>query len=186
MKIIDLKKFSGPFVEKQISEYCGGKDNNRGIFGNHVTGLLYHDPSYGIKGPTHKVAISFFKSGLGLYFRNLENNRMILLKYPHIKSVEILKQPDIVRPYDYSMFSALMKWGVSYHHAKNFLMPKEIIVENLGTCTIVTEDHIFKFVIKKMNSTKVGQIFNQSGLKGVLNISVEPPKIINSNYVINR
>ena len=185
MKIIDLKKYSGPFVEKQISEYCGEKDKNQGIFNNHVTGLLYHDPSYGTKGPTHKVAISFFKSGLGLYFRNLENSRLILLKYPQIKSVEILKQPDIVRPYVYSMFSVFMKWNVSYHYAKNFLMPKEIIEENHGTCTIVTEDHIFKFVIQKMNSTKVGQIFNKSGLQGVLNISISPPKI-NSSYLINR
>ncbi|MBK7635302.1 MAG: hypothetical protein IPJ13_14255 [Saprospiraceae bacterium] len=185
MKIINLKKYSGTVVRKHIDDYCGGKvEKNKFwvLFDNHIVGLQYCDPGYGIAGPTHNVSLSFFKNGLGVYFRNIENNRLVLLTNQEIRSILIEKRSDVVRPFDFSMFTLLMKLGVNYHIAKKILMPKEIIEDNAGICIITTEDHHFTFTLKKMNAAKVGEIFQQTGLESVLHISIASPVIIGSGY----
>ncbi|MFZ1524583.1 MAG: hypothetical protein WAT22_07185, partial [Saprospiraceae bacterium] len=126
--------------------------------------------------------LSFFKNGLGVYFRNIENNRLVLLTNQEIRSILIEKRSDVVRPFDFSMFTLLMKLGVNYHIAKKILMPKEIIEDNAGICIITTEDHHFTFTLKKMNAAKVGEIFQQTGLESVLHISIASPVIIGSGY----
>jgi hypothetical protein len=187
MKIIDLKKYAGASAQKQIDDYCGGKvDRNKflGFFDNHIIGLQYCDPGYNIAGPTHNASISLFKNGLGIYFRNLENNRLVLLTNQEIRSISIEKRSDIVRPFNFSIFTMLMKSGISYHRSKKFLMPKEYLEENAGICNISTEDHHFTFTIKKMNAAKVGDIFQQSNLSSVLHISIASPVIMGSGYAV--
>lgn len=181
MKIINLKKYKGISVDRQIEALCGSKKSSASklsFFGDHISGLHYCDPEYGIVTPTHRVSISLFSKGLGIYFRNIENNRLVLIPYEEIVYASVKKNADIIQPYRFSPFSILSKMGFSFSTIKSWLMPKEIMESHPGLCEFGTQEHIFSFIIDKNTPERVIQKLNNSPIGDILQIEIVPFKIL--------
>ncbi len=181
MKIIDLANKSNGFAERHIREYCGGRTIQSrwtNLLNKGVGGLTFIDSEAREENKKHRVIISFFNDGLGFYFRNIYRNRLILLKTEQIKSIEIVKNQDIIRPFSFSLFSILASAGVRYSTASAYLTPREIIKEEKATCTFRTDEHFFNFVLEKTTPEKLASGFKNSPIAHLLKENIHSPKII--------
>ncbi|MBK8518227.1 MAG: hypothetical protein IPL55_18675 [Saprospiraceae bacterium] len=180
MKIIDLSNKSNSLVDKHINEYCGGKIlENKWIslINRGVGGMTFFDINGGEETKEFKVNIGFFKQGIGLYFQKAFTNKLVLLKLEEIKSVEVVKEADILRPYSFSIFSLLSKAGLKHSTASSYLIPKEIIKEDKAKCIIMIEDQFFELILDKITPEKLSSVFKKSNLGHLLRVQVASPKI---------
>ena len=181
MKIIDLAQNSNEFAERYIKEYCGGRNivtpkTNLGF--KDIKGLTFVDPEATGYFKTYKVIICFFNDGIGLYFRNFFRNKLILIKKDQIKSIEIEKNVDIIRPFTFSLYSLLSRAGVGHSTAASYLTPREIIKEEAANCTFRTEDHFFNFLIEKTTPEKLVSQLKESNLAHLVQKNIHSPQIL--------
>ncbi len=181
MKIIDLSKNSSAFAERYIREYCGGRTIESrwtNLLSKGIGGMTFIDAESLDESKTHKVVFSFFKDGLGFYFRNAYRNKLILLKKEQIKKIEIGKNADIIRPFSYSLYSILSGVGIGHNSAAPYLTPREIIKEERAFCSVYTEDQYFNFLLEKITPEKLVSVFGKSDLSHLIKEDIHSPQII--------
>lgn len=181
MKIIDLAVTSQQKSEQHTKDYCGGKimyKNGPIKVEQGIVGLSYEDPLLEASQIKYVVSISFLDQGIAIYFRNLRQNRIVLLTYDEIEEIQINKGKDIIRPLRFSLFSLFSRIGLHHNKAVKYLAPKEIIQEETPVSIIKTKDHYFSFVLDKITPERVSEIYLKTKLKDKLHVQIQSPEII--------
>lgn len=138
MDTFDLNKTSKVRVNNAIHTRYGGRYSTSEIFKlgrAGVAGMIYFDESLE-SGKHVKVTLERLKNGLAIYFRNIDENRVLIFNFEEIMEVKLVKEEDILVKKSPSIFSLLLKMGVNYHYAKMFLLEHEIINEYKAELTI--------------------------------------------------
>lgn len=183
MKVIDLSKNSHTFAERHLREYCGGRTIESrwtNLLSKGIGGMTFVDTEALEENKPHRVIISFCNRGLGIYFRNIYRNKLVLLKTEQIKSIEIVKKADIIKPFSFSLYSLLSRVGIGHNSASPYLTPREIIKEEKATCILRTEDHYFNFILEKTTPEKLVSVFKKSDLAHLVKDNIHLPQIIST------
>jgi hypothetical protein len=181
MHIIDLSKNSHAHADRLIRDYCGGKSiENKWthLFNKGVGGLRYIDPASQNNEQSYKANISFYKNGIGVYFRNFRSNKLILFSTKEINKLELIHGVETIRPLRYSPFSLLNAMGYSYKSSSRWLLPKEIINERQIKFYIITDDHYFEFDYVKFSYDGFIDELRKAGFGEILKIQVFPPNVV--------
>lgn len=182
MKVINLIIKSKHFVNQEIQSICGGKSIETfwiSGFQKGIGGLGFTDPESSNHDEKYMVSIAFFKTGLGIYCRNMYSNYLVLIPENELLSFKLIKEKDFISPKAISLFSIMNKMGFSYHTSSKYLMPKEIILENPAELIIRTPEKFFKLEIDKITPDKLINVFKKSKFVHLLEVQIELPKLLN-------
>jgi len=180
LKVIDLKVTSRLKVENDIRQLCGGHpDEGKWAFLKEkgLSGLSFTDHQLKTEKAQFKSILALYKNGLGIYCRNIYSNKLVLLPETDVKSIEIIKNKDVLRPFKYSLFSIMNKIGISYETASKYLMPVEIVAQHPIQCIIRTENTYFTLNLEKLHSNTLIKTLNNTNFAEILAIKTEGPSI---------
>jgi hypothetical protein len=172
MNIIEVSSRNKYKILNHINEFCGGETKGKkGISGfKYIQGLDIDFQSTGILDP-HSINLEIFNNGLGIYFRNIHLNYIILLSSNEITSLAITKGTDLINNSKYSIFYLLMKLNIPYHLSKYFLLEKDITKMNKSIVKISLQEN--KEIILSNSERKIRilkEILEKSNLNKSLNI----------------
>lgn len=180
MKVIDLKVTSRVKVENDIRQLCGGHpDDGKWAFLKEkgLSGLSFTDHQLKTEKAQFKSILALYKYGLGIYCRNIYSNKLVLLPSSDIKSIEIIKNKDVLQPLKYSLFSIMNRIGISYETASRYLMPVEIVDQHPVQCIIRTDNTYFTLTLEKLHSYTLIKTLNNTTFTEILAIKTERPSI---------
>ncbi|MBK8625335.1 MAG: hypothetical protein IPN86_07165 [Saprospiraceae bacterium] len=182
MKIIDLTKTSKLKLRNEVERICGGQSiedqwisgPGRGLGGfAFKDNLLADDQNKNL----FNCNLAFYKNGLGIYFRNGFSNYLVLIHEDEISSIELEKNSDIIKPYKYSLYSLLIKIGINPSKAAEYLMPKEIVKENIAYCIIRLPETHFDLELLSISIDKLKNRLSKTKFVHLLKLNLLPPRI---------
>ena len=153
MDSFDLNRTSKLRVNNIINTQYGGRFSATEIMQNGrvgAAGMIFYDATLG-EGKHVKVTLERLKSGLAIYFRNIDENKLLLFNYNEVNEITLLKEEDILVKKSPSLFTFLKNIGVNYYYARMFLFEHEIINEYKAELTIYPSnfDEIKLYVSRK-------------------------------------
>jgi hypothetical protein len=131
MELINLSKISKhKFNNTILTKYGGFKQGLKGTSGfTHISGLDQSFSSSGILDP-HTINLEFYKEGLGIYFRNIHHNYLLLSTFNDIIKITISKDYDLYEYKKYSFFNFLINAKVPFTYARYFVLENQIKLNN--------------------------------------------------------
>ncbi len=183
MKTLDLTKLSKYHVEREIRTVCGGYINEKkwlSGFNIGIGGLMFTDTKGSNTPEKYKVVLANYKNGIGLYFRNVHSNYLVLIAKDKIRKIEIIKEKDVIKPMKLSIFNLLLKVGFPSEKAVGYLAPNEIISENPAFCIIKTEDYFIQLQLEKTSPQKLVSTLKKSDFNEFVHENINKPEILRS------
>lgn len=180
MKVIDLTRASKHKKNQSIKEYCGGLTlETRWLmrFEKGISGFTFTDPEIPDTSQKYVATMAFYKEGLGIYCRNMFANYLILIHQDDIRSIEIEKRHDIIRPTTFSFYKILRYLGASEFTSSKYLMPKEIIEEHKAKFILRCTEKYITLELDKLPYHKLISVFKKSTFVDKLNVNVQSVKI---------
>lgn len=181
LKVVNLKLKSNT-PSQDIVQYLGQPIKasfRKGGFKNGISGFTFIDPQNCEAKNKFKCHLVVYEKGLGIYFRNFGSNYLIIIQKEEIKSIAVLKNSDVIKPYAFSLFSLLKNLGLHYENASKYLMPAEIIEEYKANFQIRLEETYFNFELEKITTEELVSFFEFNMYKDILRINVLSPKYLN-------
>lgn len=181
MKVIDLIVKSKHHVNAEINKICGGKSLETFWitgFQKGIGGLTFTDPAYDDEDKKFMVALAMFKSGVGIYCRNMYANNLILIPENEIIKLAIKKNEDVVKPFRLSPFLLIKKLGFSEHTASKYLIPKEIIKESKASLFIHTDEKFIQLDLEKISPADLVSLIKKTKFVHLLQIDISPIQIL--------
>lgn len=182
MKVIDLTKISKSKIKSEIDLICGGQsleDKWLSGLGRGLGGFIFTDPQILDEQNSFKCNLAFYKEGMGIYFRNIYSNYLVLIHEDEIAAIEIRKLGDTIMPYKYSFYSLLVKAGFDPIQSSVYLMPKEIKEEFPAQCILRLRDVFFTFQLENISIIKLKNTFLKSRYAKYLTVDVSSPIFLN-------
>ena len=143
MDSFDLNRTAKLRVNNVISKSYGGRYSRSEALQLKrigVGGMIFMDES--LKENTHvKCTLEILKGGLAIYFRNIEENRILIFSYDEIAHISFTKEADILIDKSYSIFKSLLSFGVNFFYARIFLFEQEIINDFKAEVLITPESY---------------------------------------------
>ncbi|MBK6499231.1 MAG: hypothetical protein IPG00_14155 [Saprospiraceae bacterium] len=181
MKIVNLTVAGGYKPETEIARFFGKDSLPNGATSfrkKGIGGLTFWDPQDEDRKHKFKCIMVAFPDGLGVYCRNHRANYLVLIHKRELKSIDFVKEQDTIKPYAWSLYSLMMKAGVSYHTASKYLMPVEIIHHDSAKCILHTEETFLTFELDKAHPDKLISFLKEHHFQDILNNKILSPKII--------
>ena len=178
MKILDLSGLSSSTVTREIHKVLGHStlaSKGSGPVAKVFSALSFTDVDD--HNTSYKVSASIYDNGLGLYFRNLTANRLVLIPSGEISGLSITREAEEVSPARWSLFKLLRAAGIAEDTASKYLMPVEIISEHPAFFTIVTPETLFKLTVEKSRLTRLHEILRKTPYSQIVEYNVKPLKI---------
>ena len=123
--------------------------------------MLYYE-SNSEDAAYYKCNIELLKNGLIFYFRDLEENKILLFSFDEINGISLIKEADILVKKRFSIFRKLLRWGFDYYTAKIMLFEQEIISDYHPELIIKCKDYKdLKFEVHRIKPRPVINFLNQ-------------------------
>lgn len=143
MDSFDLSRTSKYKVDQIIKTKYGGRYSKKEAVdkgGAGIGGLLYYE-SNAEDAAYFKCNIELLKKGIIFYFRDLDENKMLLFNFDEIVSISLLKDADILVKKRFSIFRKMLQWGFEYHTARIMLFEQEIISDYKPELIVKCKDY---------------------------------------------
>lgn len=162
--------------ESLFREYLGlpKKDGKyKFFFRSGITGLEFHDVSEG-QFWVYQVSIETHEKGLMVYCRYYDIQKWVIIPFSTLKSVHILKKPDIIRKIRFSWFFLLQKLGIGYRPSRKFILEKEWVRQEKLYIILENQDQM-KFILqaKEKNHGRIIEYFSTLPAEYILNLDVK-------------
>lgn len=180
MKVINLKLKSNT-VSQEIVQYLGQPSKasfKKDGLKNGISGFTFFDHQLSDEKNKFKCHIVIYEKGIGVYFRNYASNYLIIIIKEELKSISILKNSDIIKPFSFSLFTLLRKLGFHYEYASKYLMPAEIVEDHKATFQIKLEETFFNFELEKTTTENLISFFEHNMYGDILKTNVHLPKYL--------
>jgi hypothetical protein len=181
MDSFDLNSTSKLRVNNVISKSYGGRySRSEALQMKRIGagGMIYMDET--LKKDTHvKCTLEILKGGLAIYFRNIDENRILIFAYDELESISFTKEADILVEKPYSIFKSLLSFGVNFFYARIFLFEHEIINDFKAELLISPQSYSnLKLFVTRKSPKAIGVLLQNLKHKVNTNIDIQEYKYI--------
>lgn len=111
------------------------------------------------------VNFEVMREAFVIRFRNVEFHSMVLSRFSEVKSVHLMKEPDVIKLSKNSFFKSLIHKGVEYETARIFATPKQLVKIGKVQLTIIIGEETLIFENLEGFTGKISSYFDKDIFK---------------------